>query len=752
MADRFLIAPYDSESSQTSDVKPWLIPDRAFAELRNVYQYRGRIRKRFGTEWFANQELKSRLRINLGDTDKFGVFAGVIGIALAVGQLVSVGDTKFTVNTLIPSAGTTIDLLSTTLETASYDTATLILTVHSFSGSTPVYFYPALPVMGLLTAETDIINDEFLVGFDTKFAYYYNDGWERLALEAVPGDSEWYGSNSQFFWGTTWSGASPTDNLFFVTNNNQLEPNYMRYLTPTDNTGMWYTFRPALDSGLTAYLDSARILVVFHGHLVALNTWENEAGLLRHYVNRARYSQIGSPIQADAWYSTPGKGNAIDAATKEAIITAEFVKDRLIVYFERSTWELAYTGNQVYPFTWYQINPELGAESTHSIVPFDKVCLGVGNVGIMACNGANVERIDSKIPEEVFNIHNIDQGLNRVYGIRDYFTETMYWSFPSVTASTVQPFCNRVLVYNYKTGTWALNDDSITCFGYYNYTSSADKGITWDSTLITWDDTVSWGGGEAAAKFRAVVAGNQEGYTFICSPSVKTNAAVLQITDISAALNIVTVTAINHNLRVDEFVYITGIVDSHNLALLNDSIFKITGIIDADNFTFSYSEDTILVTPGYQGGGLLARVSKISIKTKQFNFYNASGRNAYIKKIEFLVDRTAFGQIQVHAFASSSVIDLVSDGMGTGTLLGTSTLDTYGYNTNALIPSTVAPIEFEALAERIWHPVYFQAEGNVVQFSIELNDLQMSNTKIRQEDFQMHAMMIICQPTTYSFM
>ena len=117
---------------------------------------------------------------------------------------------------------------------------------------------------------------------------------------------------------------------------------------------------------------------------------------------------VGSPLDSSAWrQDLAGSGNALDASTTEAIITVEFVKDRLIVFFERSTWELVYTGNQAYPFNWQQINTELGAESTFSIVPFDKICIGVGNVGIHACNGANVERIDEKIPDTVFDIHNV---------------------------------------------------------------------------------------------------------------------------------------------------------------------------------------------------------------------------------------------------------------------------------------------------------------------------------------------------------
>jgi len=118
------------------------------------------------------------------------------------------------------------------------------------------------------------------------------------------------------------------------------------------------------------------------------------------------------------------------APTEEAIVSAEFIKDRLIVFFERSTWELAYTGNQVLPFVWQKINTELGSEATFSVVPFDKVVLAIGNTGVHACNGSNVERIDTKIPDTVFEIFNKENGVSRVAGVRDYFNEMVYWSFP----------------------------------------------------------------------------------------------------------------------------------------------------------------------------------------------------------------------------------------------------------------------------------------------------------------------------------
>ena len=76
---RFLIAP--PTGGLVNNVKPWLIPDDAFAVLNNAYVFRGRVKKRFGsTVVDANGSgdiLKTRLRINIGTTDPItGNFVG----------------------------------------------------------------------------------------------------------------------------------------------------------------------------------------------------------------------------------------------------------------------------------------------------------------------------------------------------------------------------------------------------------------------------------------------------------------------------------------------------------------------------------------------------------------------------------------------------------------------------------------------------------------------------------------------------
>jgi hypothetical protein len=158
-----------------------------------------------------------------------------------------------------------------------------------------------------------------------------------------------------------------------------------------------------------------------------MNTTETIGAGDQVFVNRVRFSQNGSPIAADAWIEAAGKGDFIDAPVKQAIIAAEFLKDRLIVFFEESTWEFVYTGNDVLPFDWQQINTELGAESMNSIIPFDKAVFGIGNRGIHACNGINVDRVDEVIPYTIFDIKNSDDAPARVTGIRVYYVELAYW-------------------------------------------------------------------------------------------------------------------------------------------------------------------------------------------------------------------------------------------------------------------------------------------------------------------------------------
>ncbi len=755
--DKFFIAPYDKDSGLQNNVRPWLIPDSAFSLMNNAYVFRGRVRKRFGSRWVGGTQRSSRVRINVGSTaavtGNFGpaIMPGAVG---AIGQMFSVGTTLFTV---YQANGATY---STGTATAIYNTATRSLTItgNNENPLTPVYFYPSTPIMGLLTYEIQSIENDPTIVFDTQFAYQYSDitgGFERLAA----GSSVWVGSDSQFFWSTSWTSADASQSVFFVTNFDEADPNFMRYW----DGATWTVFRPKVSNLVIGpplvfdiFLDNARMLLVFKNRLIALNTWESEspdgiAYTQRNYVNRARYSRVGSPLDATSWrQDIAGEGNFIDAATTESIITAQFLKDRLIVFFEKSTWELVYQGNYAYPFTWQKINTELGAESTFSQVPFDKVVLGVDNVGIHACTGQNVDRIDDKIPNEVFNIHNLQQGIERVYGIRDYKVEMVYWTFPDFLNKANFPYPNRILVYNYKTGTWAFNDDSITAFGYiYAPPTATNPSATWSSTTITWDDAVRWNSDETQQRFRAVVAGNQQGFVFVIDADYPTNAPVLEINNVQDFGGLLILSIANHNLRDGDYIYIEGMMGTGNISSFNNKIYLV--FISA---SFPNDIAVIPVTPfvgTYTGGGVVSRVSKIDIKTKEYNFYAQQNRNAYIYRVDFLVDKTSEDSqcaFTIDYYLSTSQTPLLQDGLAVGATIGNGTLETFPY-----------PVYYplEEVASRIWRPLYLQADGECIQLQITMSDEQMTLvipngggfTGPTFVNFELHAMCFNTIATTF---
>ena len=712
--DQFLIAPI-TEGLQTN-IEPWLLPEVAFSKLQNAYVWRGRVRKRFGSTHITTassitgyEQLNSRLRVKVGTTD--GVTGNLAGVAPGytvgtTGQMFSIETNLFTVY----QAGAPVDMLKTggSATTYTFDTTSGAFAFVAADTGKDVYWYPALPVMGLLNYEVAAINDEPTFAFDTRMAYSYAaTGWSRL------GTALWTGSDSQFFWGENHRGTNSFDRLLFVTNNSSTD--HVRYW----NGATWTNFQPQYTTTAGDRIEGCRVIISFKNRLILLNTYEriNSTGVTSNHSSRIRYSQKGTPLPTvgDEWYEekyTAGKGGFLDATTKEAIISAKVLRDRVIVFFERSTWELVTTGNEQLPFVFQRINSELGVESTFSTVLFDKVLLGVGNVGIHACNGANVDRIDQKIPKEVFKFHNGNDGVERVYGIRDYHAEMVYWTLPDHNEDPVFP--TKVLVYNYKNKTWSINDDTITCFGYLQNLNDE----TWQMVSEQWQTkTDIWNDGTLQSEFRRVVAGNQEGYTFLIDEDSTRNAAALQITQLANAAGVVTVTAINHNLFAGDFVIIEKVLGDNGVIpapvdMKVDGLYQVIAVPDADTFTINEP----LFAGVYTGAGTVERVSQIDIETKAYNFYQKQGKNLYIPKVGYYVDRTAHGIMSVDYFTSSSDLSMVSEGQTSGAIQGTSLLETTPYDT----------VPLELTQDRFWHIMYPQAEGELIKMKIYVSDTQLT--------------------------
>ena len=536
-------------------------------------------------------------------------------------------------------------------------------------------------------------------------------------------------------------------------------------------------------------IKTARIVLQFKNRLILLNTVENVSGVDTSFRNRCRYSAVGNPLfgtvgtvytSVSFMEDLPGFGNAIDAATQEAIVSAEFLKDRLIVYFERSTWELVYTGNQIYPFTFQKINTELGCESTFSTVPFDKTVLGFGNVGIHSCTGANVVRIDEKIPDFVFNLHNLQSGVDRVVGIRNYQPEVAIWTYPGEGRTADFPYPNNMLVYNYVNSSWAVFDDSYTFFGFYQSSpTDPTPGGTWDASYTQWSQTLDvWGGSIGTTnsiKTLKVIGGNQQGWLNILTNDSSINAPSLQITGISNSAaastvnnavdsSVVFIYSVDHNLASGDFIAVDSLQGiTISLTTSDDPpltyvLLRVVGqvltVVDRNKIkvvfkkfnTITKQYEAIILNGTYKGKGQITRISLIQIDSKDFNLYLGKDYNAYVSSINFMVDRTINGYIKVnYNLNTASSVPLPQD---TSALLGNSQLTTFPY----------ALALFEQKQAQLWHNIYLSADGQFIQIQL-VNDTQqpfvfdidpvssVTNYSVEQ-DFQLHSMIIYAQPTS----
>jgi len=706
----------------------------------------------------------------------------------SIGQVFIVGTETFTISALglaaLTASGTGSGTFNTAtgalvissplnpstsvyFETNSTGTYSTTNGAYVFSGAeatTAIYFYPGESVMGLTQWGIDTaINNKPAYAWDTQFAYVFS-GAAWLSAE-MPVVTTWHSTNSQFFWTCNWnafdqvSGARQQN--LFVTNYRYtaipaLTDDPIRYYNGTAWTDFYPYFAPLGGLHTGPYVSTAKLIVSFKGHMGLLAPVEtNAAGTVNTpRVNRFRYSHKNDVFADNAWYesdTTDGTlygdgGGFVDAATDEEIVSAEFIKDRLIVFFERSTWELAYTDNDLMPFLWQKLNTELGCEAEFSSVPFDQFILSVGQTGVHACNGSNVERIDTKIPDEVFKVKNETDGTKRVHGIRDYFTEMVYWCFPSTLQKNDRPYPLRVLVYNYKNHSWAFNTDCITCFGYFEQ----QTGLTWAAAKNAWSTyNVSWDSGTIQPRFRQIIAGNQQGYVFMVLPGRSQNEAVMQITDIALTTigtdTLVTCTIIDHGLMSTipgnaetDYIYIDSIQDTGIIgSTLNGKIQSIT-VTSKD--TFEFIVDEVIITGTYRGGGTVGRVSNINIRSRQWNPYVDKGRNVFLGRVDFAVTKTSNGQITVdYSPSSASNISLIDDGTVTGAILGTNILETSPYPGNNI----------EAQSTRLWHPVYFQGDGECIQLFFYYSDEQIKLPAIAFDDFELQGLVLNTRASGY---
>lgn len=772
----FYISSFEQESGESQYFEPFLIPEKAFQKLEDAVCWRGRILKRPGSRFLGRlrREVLTTTLTNqaLGATyDVVDILSdAAIDLRAPAGALpetyaeiepgsvsITVGGVTFSDSNL---DGVLVGVPGTNSGTINYVTGALHL---DFDPLNPIvvatnvditfFYFPALPVMGLQRRESSSINDEQPIAFDTKYAYTIS-GTKFVELPSVAATT-WNSDDWNLFWAHNYY-INTTGRLYWVTNNNVgATPDPIRYY----DGSTWTTFNPLLD-GAGNRLQQCKVLISYKNRLIAMNTWEGNALPGTNYPNKIRWSANGDPTGANAWRENiVGQGGYLVAPTNEAIISAAFIRDTLLVKFERSSWKIVYTGNENLPFVFQKINTDLGCESPFSLVTFDKGVLAVGDKGITVDDSVNVARIDRSVPNVVFNIRNDENGNERVYGTRDFVSELTYWSYPDGSTSGPKPkFPNKVLVYNYINETWAKFNDSYTCYGDFQKL----QNLTWadyaDPHSEQWQMlNFPWNSGVSDALFPDKIGGNQQGFVSVITTAIDPQAAndtSLAIFAIDGTSVPCKITVPNHNLETGDFIKIAGIIgdgggSGTNPNVLNNVPLSSSGsnlifqvlYVNKDELALYKLESGSFVpvdiggasyTGTYIGSGEVAILNKFDIITKEFSPFYVEGGQCRLGYVDFFLDRTEAGQFTANIFVDSS--PYLSMNRDTTALVGTNVVST--------APENLSLIPYQELQAKIWHRVFAQTISQNFTIELTISDEQMADSEIDASsfDFTLHAM------------
>jgi hypothetical protein len=635
----------------------FILPNDAYPVLENAYVWRERILRKRGFELLGRLQ-RNLTGIALGNTDGGGNLTANLKaiVPLETNATIVPTTVHLTVgggNFFDSDGDGNLIRLGVSSGTINYATGDLNFSNASFPNlATKIDFSynPNLPVMGLRTRELNDINDEQLVAFDQTYAYIFSGtSW----TEFIP-FTTWTGNDSDFFWSTNYWVDSNNNKLFWVTNFNQNPGDPIRY---TDGV-TWTNFAPQINSAGTQFLNQCLAILPFRGRLLVFNTWEgpNLAGS-DQFPQRIRWAAIGNPIPNGTYQpwvdDVRGQGGFLDIPTSEDIVSVGFVRDNLVVYCERSTWQLRYTGRSIAPFQIEKVNSELGAESTFSAVQFDTSLVGIGDKGIVECDSYKSDRIDIKIPDLVFQFNNDNNGPKRIHGIRDFFRRLAYWTYPfKPDDESSNIFPNRLLVYNYENDSWGIFTDSLTTLGTYQPPSSP----TWASSKVKWvRQNEPWS--SRPSLFPSIVGGNQQGFVEYLDSQVQGDVS-LYIKNITG--NTTTPTVINspnHNLQTGQVIQIQDIPTGTPFDNLNDQIFGVV-VVDIDNLelwiydpnTGDFDEPQVDPPDTYIGGGQILVRDGFSITSKKFNFLD-DGENIQLGYIDILMNNTTNGEITLNVYA-----------------------------------------------------------------------------------------------------
>jgi hypothetical protein len=538
---------------------------------------------------------------------------------------------------------------------------------------------------------------------------------------------------------------------------------------PTGGTGIpsvttvgWANFAPPLTASNVSiddkpaalyYLVGALAIVPFKDRLVFFSPWiKTSSGNPIQLIDTALWSWNGTPYYANltpvnetnnikAYYQDQtGLGGNLPAGIAQPIATVSNNEDVLIVGFGgrgRKT-RFVYTSNDYQPFLWYTINSELPSDSTFSSVVMDKGALDIGAYGIAMTDQQSAQRIDLEIPDSVFQIQGLNNGVQRVNAIRDFYKEWVYFSYP-VNSSTYR-FPTQTLLYNYRDVTWAVLYENFTHHGTYLPQTKRTWLTTGFKSWNAWREP--WNGGSTSPLIPNIIAGNPQGYVLTIGEGTG-EAPSGTILAITSTLGNAQINSIDHCVQVGDYLLITG---GLGITAINNQIGKVITVVDNNNFVV----DIAFPAGTYLGLGKFTRLSQPLLQTKQFMPYWDQGRQCRLSVQKYLMDYTANAQVTVNVNLSQDPDDVWNgpgDNPSPNSLVYSQIMYTCPESVNVgLTPANVNlqnPLvnSFGSSGQyQIWHRFGTSLIGDSVQIGITLSDAQMRNLTYATDEITLHGM------------
>ncbi len=779
-----------NETGLVQGREEYLLPDDAYPVLKNAYIFRERLLRKKGSQFLGRlQRNLATASIGVSGASPWSIlniystytppFVPETNAQIAPGSVVITIQAGPDIVFTDQGNGTLTSPTPGNSGTINYSNGDIVLIHTAGAGvaSTAAFsYYPGLPVMGIRTRELQNVSNDQTVFFDQKYAYIFNAG-VNMFQEFIVGTT-WNAASAgvdsiDFFWSTNYWVSDPVNftstniKLFWVTNNSGRSGALSDPPRITDGV-TWVDFPSGTWNRIdaTEFLFNWQNMLPFRGRMVVFNTWEGTtAASAAHHSNRIRWSTIGNPFipytagppAAGSWRDDiRGQGGFLDIPTSEDIVAIGFVRDNLVIYCERSTWQLRYTGRSIAPFQIERVNSELGAESPYSAVQFDTSLIGLGDKGVVECDSYKSDRIDIKIPDLVFGFNTLNNGVYRVHGIRDFPNRMAYWTIPLASEydarvpSSSYIYPNTRLVYNYENDSWSLFNDTLTTLGTYQQQSSR----TWLNTNVPWIECkFPWI--NQPQGYPDIVGGNQQGF-IVQLNELTTNGISLTITGITGNTSSATViTSPNHNLvttpskNIPYVIQITGIPDNTPFDNLNNQIF---GIIVNDANTFQilrynsasekYDIPQLDASAAYLGVGNITIRENFFIQSKKFNFLD-EGQSIQMGYVDLLMSATGTS----NPGAISMFVYLNYDDENASNILPDNQIDNGNIPLladtffNSIVNTSPSQYAVAPLGTKFWQRIFCPTRANFLTILYSLSNAQLNGVEA-DSDVQIDAQVL----------